>query len=165
MRRIIHLKNPLSIIFILLVSMAMSGCASVMLASGHMADSLNYARQHKGEGTRRPMAGSEAELMNMAVKSMQTVNFTVIREPHAVLAKATDIDHSYAFYFYPSQTSNQTDVEVLIASPWLTAEQMRKFQEQAFTTILVDVNKQIMEKGYNPNPAKPEPNRLKRRCS
>ncbi len=151
MRKIIHFKIPLIIILILLVSMAMSGCASVMGASGHMADSLNYARQHKGEGMRRPMAGSEAELMNMAVKSMQKANYTVIREPHAVLAKATNVDLSYAFYFYPSQTSNQTDVEVLIASPWLTAEQMRKFQEQAFTTSLVDVNKKILEKGYDPN--------------
>ena len=151
MRRIIHFKIPLSIIFILLVSMAMSGCASVMGASGHMADSLNYARQHKGEGMRRPMAGSEAELMNLAVKSMQKANYTVIREPHAVLAKATNVDLSYAFYFYPSQTNNQTEVEVLIASPWLTAEQMRKFQEQAFATSLVDVNKKILEKGYDPN--------------
>lgn len=151
MRRIIHFKDPLSIISILLVSMAITGCASVMGASGHMADSLNYVRQHKGEGLRRPMAGSEAELQNMAVRSMEKGNYTVIREPHAVLAKATNVDLSYAFYFYPSQTNNKTEVEVLVVSPWFTAEQMRKYQEQAFTITLVDVNKKIMEEGYNPN--------------
>ncbi|HUV49574.1 MAG TPA: caspase family protein [Anaerolineae bacterium] len=140
----------ISVIF--LVGMMMSGCASMMGASGHMANSLNYVRQHKGEGLRRPMAGSEAELMDMAVKSMEKANYTIIREPHAVLAKykaGTDI--SYAFYFYPSQMNNQTYVEVLIASPWLTAKQMRKFQEQAFTIILVDINKKLLEKGYDPN--------------
>lgn len=151
MRRVIHGKVPLSVIFILVVSTAMTGCVSMMGPSGHMTDSLNYVRRHKGEGLRRPMAGSEAELMNMAVKSMQKANYTVIREPHAVLAKATDVDLSYAFYFYPSQTNNQTDVEVLVVSPWFTAEQMRKFQEQAFTTSLVDVNKKILEKEYDPN--------------
>lgn len=151
MKKIIHYKGPLGIIVILLASMAMAGCAGVMGKSGHMADSLNYARQHRGEGLRRPMAGSEAELMNLAVKSMQKANYTVIREPHAVLAKATNVDLSYAFYFYPSATSNQTEVEVLVVSPWFTADQMRKYQEQAFTTSLVDVNKQLLEKGYNPN--------------
>jgi len=141
----------ISVIFILLIGMTMSGCASMMGASGHMANSLNYVRQHKGEGLRRPMAGSEAELTDMAVKSMREASFTVVREPHAVLAESRDVDMSYAFYFYPSQTNNQTEVEVLIASPWLTAEQMRGFQEQAFTINLVDINKKLLEKGYDPN--------------
>ncbi|MBI5211837.1 MAG: caspase family protein [Nitrospirae bacterium] len=83
---------------------------------------------------------------------MEEANYTVIREPHAVLARyqgGTDI--SYAFYFYPSQTDGQTEVEVLIASPWLTTEQMRKFQEQVFTASLVDINRKLLEKGYDPN--------------
>jgi hypothetical protein len=116
-----------------------------------MADSLNYVRQHKGEGLRRAMTGREAELMDTAAKSMERANYTILREPHAVLAKATNVDLSYAFYFYPSQTNNQTDVEVLVVSPWFTAEQMRKLQEKAFSINLFDINKKVLEKGYDPN--------------
>ncbi|MCX5841581.1 MAG: hypothetical protein NTY16_09055, partial [Deltaproteobacteria bacterium] len=138
------------ILSVLLIAMA--GCA-VMGPSGHMAGSLNYVRQHKGEGLRRAMAGSEAELMDAAVKSMGEAGYAVVREPHAVLARYTGTDISYAFYFYPSQTSNQTEVEVLIASPWLTATQMRAFQEQTFssTFFLAILNMKLLEKGYDPN--------------
>ena len=131
---------------------APTGCA-VMGPSAHMADSLNYVRQHKGEGLRRPMAGSEAELMDMAVKSMEKANYTIIREPHAVLARYPSTDLSYAFYFYPSQTNNQTEVEVLIASPWLTAEYMLGLQKQTFSTtfFLAVINMKLLEKGYDPN--------------
>ena len=133
--------------------MAMTGCASMMGASGHMANSLNYVRQHKGEGLRRTMAGNEAELMDAAVKSMGEAGYTVTREPHAILASYSGTDISFAFYFYPSQTSNQTEVEVLIASPWLTATQMRAFQEQTFssTFFLAILNMKLLEKGYDPN--------------
>lgn len=143
----------ISVIFILLIGMTMSGCASMMGASGHMANSLNYVRQHKGEGLRRAMLGSEAELTDAAVKSMREAGYSVVREPHAVLARYPSTDISYAFYFYPSQTNNQTEVEVLIASPWLSAGQMRGFQEQTFSTtfFLADINMKLLEKGYNPN--------------
>jgi hypothetical protein len=125
----------------------------MMGASGHMAGSTNYVRQHKGEGLRRAMLGSEAELMDVAVKSMEEAGYAVVRELHAVLAKARDVDVSYAFYFYPSQTNNQTEVEVLLASPWLTSGQMRAFQEQTFSTtfFLAILNMKLLEKGYDPN--------------
>jgi len=123
-----------------------------------MADSMNYVRQHKGEGPRRAMLGSEAELMDMAVKFMGEGGYAVVREPHAVLAKAVNTravtyDLSYAFYFYPSQTNNQTEVEVLMASPSYTAEQIRKFQEDLFSTVffLAVINMNLLEKGYDPN--------------
>ncbi|MDO9527660.1 MAG: caspase family protein [Syntrophales bacterium] len=143
----------ISVIFILLIGMTMSGCASMMGESGHMANSLDYVRQHKGEGLRRAMLASEAELMDAAVKSMREAGYAVVREPHAVLARYPSTDISYAFYFYPSQTNNQTEVEVLIASPWLTAEQMRGFQEQTFssTFFLAVINMKLLEKGYDPN--------------
>lgn len=137
MKRLSQSISLIGVILILLVGMAMTGC-TVMGPSGHMANSLNYVRQHKGEGLRRAMAGSEVELMDAAVKIMEKAAiYTIAREPHAVLAEATKVDLSYAFYFYPSQTNSQTEVEVLIASPWLRAEQMRSFQEQAFSTFFV----------------------------
>ena len=143
----------ISVIFLLLTGMMMSGCASMMGSSGHMANSLNYVRQHKGEGLRRAMLGSEAELMDAPVKSMREAGYAVVREPHAVFARYPSTDISYAFYFYPSQTNNQTEVEVLIASPWLTAAQMRGFQEQTFSTtfFLAVINMKLLEKGYDPN--------------
>jgi hypothetical protein len=142
----------ISTFLLLLVGLAMTGCA-VMGPSGHMAGSMDYARQHKGQGLRRAMLGSEAELMETAVKSMEEAGYGVVREPHAVLAKAPSVDVSYAFYFYPSQTNNQTEVEVLIASPWLTDAQMREFQEQTFssTFFLAVINMKLLEKGYDPN--------------
>ncbi|MBU4259279.1 MAG: caspase family protein [Desulfobacteraceae bacterium] len=127
--------------------------AIVMGPSAHMADSLNYVRQHKGEGLRRVLLGSEAELMDVASKAFPTKSFTIVREPHAVLAKARDVDLSYAFYFYPSQTNNQTEVEVLLASPSHTAEQIREYQEQTLTGAfyLTVINMKLLEKGYDPN--------------
>jgi len=121
-----------------------------------MVNSLDYVRLHKGEGTRHAVAGSETELMDIAVKNME-IYYTIVREPHAVFAKyaetTTDVtvDMSYAFYFYPSQTNSQTEVEVLLASPWLTAEQIRNIQEQTFSTILFNINAKLLEKGYDPN--------------
>jgi len=108
-----------SVLFILMMSMAMSGCA----------DTMNYVRHHKGEGSRRVLQGSEAEFMDAVAKRMTAANFYIVREPHAVLANESNTNLSYAFYFYPSKTNNQTEVEVLMASSWLTAEQLRREQE------------------------------------
>ncbi len=148
-----NLISLISVILILLVGMTMTGCASMMGESGHMADTLNYVRQHKGEGLRRALLGSEAELMDAAVKSVEEAGYTVVREPHAVLAKYPGLDLSYAFYFYPSQTNNQTEVEVIITSTGFTAEQIRAFQEQTFSTtfFLAFINMKLLEKGYDPN--------------
>jgi len=139
--------------------MVMTGCATMMGASPQMVNSLDYVRQHKGEGPRHALLGSETELMDMAVKSMEDAGYAVVREPHSVFAKYIEtttevtLDMSYAFYFYPSQTNNQTEVEVLIASPWLSAEQIRGFQKQALssTFYLAVINMKLQEKGYDPN--------------
>lgn len=87
-------------------------------------DSMNYVRQHKGEGLRRSLLGSEAELMDVVVKpfSSSSSGFTVAREPHAVLVKLNSSELSYAFYFYPSQTNGQTEVEILIYNSSLGSE-------------------------------------------
>lgn len=136
----------ISVIFILLVGMTMGDCASAK------APSENYVRQHKGEGMRRTMDGSEAELMDMVAKEFGSTGlYTIVREPHAILAIAVSVDLSYAFYFYPSQTNGQTDVEVLIASKFATSEDLRKYQEQAFATTLVDLNREVLKKEYDPN--------------
>lgn len=86
-------------------------------------DSMNYVRQHKGEGLRRPLLGSEAELMDVAAKPFAASSgFTIVREPHAVLAKMNGYESSHAFYFYPSQTNGQTEVELLIYNSSLGPE-------------------------------------------
>lgn len=87
-------------------------------------DSMNYVRQHQGEGLRRSLLGSEAELMDAAAKpfAATTSGFTLVREPHAVLAKMNAFEISYAFYFYPSQTEGQTEVEILIFTSSLGSE-------------------------------------------
>ncbi len=147
----------ISVIFILLVGMAMTGCEAAALRQEikdkEAVDTLSYVRQHKGEGPRRTMAGSEAELMDMAVKSMVNAGYIIVREPHAVFAKGTKANMSCAFYFYPSQTNNQTEVEVLIASPWVSAEQIQVVQKHVLsdTFYLADINMKLLEKGYDPN--------------
>jgi len=135
------------VIFIMLVGMVMSGCA----ASPQMADSMNYVRQHKGEGTRHSLLGSEAELMDEAAKA--ATGSIIVREPHAVLVKANAVELSYAFYFYPSRTNGQTDVEVLIASKWFKPELCRQFEKDAFKDYfpLSYINTRLLEEGYDPN--------------
>lgn len=140
------------VLLIMLTGMAMPGCVEIMDPSKHMADSMNYVRQHKGEGTRRALLGTEAELMDTVVKALEK-EYTIVREPHAVLAKSTQGNVSYAFYFYPSQTNGQTEVEVLIASNWLDAASLLAFQKSAVPDFLplVYLNTKLLEEGYDPN--------------
>lgn len=130
--------EAISKVLLLGAALWLSGCAGLMGPSGHMAGSLDYVRAHKGEGLRRSLAGGEVELMDRAASNMEKSGaYSVSREPHAVLAKATNVDLSYAFYFYPSPADGQTEVEVLIASPWLKAADMTNFQGQAFSTFFL----------------------------
>lgn len=147
-----HVVSLPGVIFIMLVGIAMSGCVSMMAPSKHMADSINYVRQHKGEGSRRALLGSETELMDSVVKLFEK-DYTIFREPHAVLGKSTEGNVSYAFYFYPSQTNGQTEVEVLIASNWLDVESIRTFQKNAIPDFLplAYINTRLLEDGYDPN--------------
>ena len=140
-------------VFILVVAVAMSGCVSMMAPSGHMSDSLSYVRQHKGEGARSSLLGNEAELMDSAAKFFDEGGFTVIREPHAVLGKATAVELSYAFYFYPSATNGQTEVEVVIASPWFKDPDIQKFQRDALSGFfpISYINTRLLDKSYDPN--------------
>jgi len=141
------------VIVVIFASMAMSGCVSMMAPSQHMKDSMSYVRQHKGEGPRQSLLGSEAELIDSAVNFLSEGSYTIIREPHAVLAKASTVELSYAFYFYPSQTKNQTEVEVLMASPWLGPEHQQKFQKGHFIGAFPFsyINTRLLEEGYDPN--------------
>jgi hypothetical protein len=137
-------------VIILLVAVAMSGCVGMMAPSQHMNDSLTYVRLHKGEGTRSSLLGSEAELMDSAAKFFDEGGFTVIREPHAVLGKATAVELSYAFYFYPSATNGQTEVEIVIASPWFKDPDIQKFQKDALSGFfpISYINTRLLDKGY-----------------
>ncbi len=153
-----HTMSLSGAILITFISMAMSGCLAMMAPSPHIGNSLNYVRQHKGEGTRRALLGNEAELMGQAAKSLEEARFTVIREPHAILGKIAfgDLDddlQSYAFYFYPSQANGHTDVEALTASRWLKDQQQQEQQKQALPHFfpLAYIHTRLQEDGYDPN--------------
>ncbi|MCX5721632.1 MAG: tetratricopeptide repeat protein [Nitrospirae bacterium] len=153
-----HLISLTGTILIMLAGMATSGCLSMMAPSPHIGNSLNYVRQHKGEGTRRALLGNETELMGQAAKSLEEASFTVIREPHAILGKIAfgDLDddlQSYAFYFYPSQANGHTDVEALTASRWLKDQQQQEQQKQALPHFfpLAYIHTRLQEDGYDPN--------------
>lgn len=143
-----RLASSTGIILAMLLSLTMAGC--MVLPNPPMNDSMSYVRQHKGEGMRRPLMGSETDLMGEVVKQFEGV-YTVEREPQALFVKATSVDLSYAYYFYPSAKSGHTDVEVLIASPWLKPEALQKFQSDAFQTIPGYINARLLEDGYDPN--------------
>jgi len=91
------MKNiRLQYILIPAMLIVLTGCSSFPVVSPHMADSQNYVRQHKGEGLRRSLPGSEAELMDTVVKNLEMNRdgtgdyytiYTIVREPHMVLAK------------------------------------------------------------------------------
>lgn len=157
-------RSFVSVLFILLAGVAMLGSSAgpVMGAttdlskyykSPQMADAMNYVRQHKGEGPRRALLGSETELMDMLVKAFTEANlYTVTREPHAVFATTTS-SLAFAFYFYPTQTVKQTEVETLLACPSFDAEQIRQFQTSSFQDyfFLNYINLRLLEKEYDPN--------------
>lgn len=147
-----HFISLAGVTMIALAGMAMSGCVEMMAPSTHMSDSMGYVRQHKGEGARRALLGNEAELMDSLVKVLGT-SYTIIREPHAVLANFREVKGTFAFYFYPSLTAGQTDVEVLFASIWLSAAQLQSFQKSAFSDYfpLAYINTRLLEEGYDPN--------------
>ncbi len=148
--------NYISLIFIMLLGLTISGCVSMMASSPQMADSMNYVRQHKGEGARRSLLGSEAELMGSLEKLLrEAAIYTVVREPHAVFATANSglAQLSYAFYFYPSQENGKTEVEVLMAAPIMKVETLRQWEKDAFETHfpLTYINTRLLEEGYDPN--------------
>jgi tetratricopeptide (TPR) repeat protein len=83
--------------------------------------SMSYVREHKGEGTRRTVLGSEAELMDIVVAAYSGTYYTIVREPHAVLVVMKSGETFlgiHAYYFHPSQTNDQTEVEVLIPNQY-----------------------------------------------
>ena len=142
--------NYISLIFIMLLGLTISGCVSMMASSPQMADSMNYVRQHKGEGARRSLLGSEAELMGSLEKLLrEAAIYTVVREPHAVFATANSglAQLSYAFYFYPSQENGKTEVEVLMAAPIMKVETLRQWEKDAFETHfpLTYINTRLLE--------------------
>lgn len=150
-----NIVSVTGIALIVLIAITMSGCVSMMAQSPQMADSMNYVRQHKGEGARRSLLGSEAELMDSVEKIMREAAFTVVREPHAVFIKANSglAQLSYAFYFYPSQANGQTEVEVLMAAPIMKVESLRQWEKDAFEAYfpLAYINTRLLEEGYDPN--------------
>ncbi len=136
----------------LLAALATPGCVSMMAPSPQMADSQAYVRQHKGEGARRVLLGSEAELMEAIVKAMEK-DYTISREPHAVFAKSTIVELSYAFYFTPSQAGDRTEIEVVMASNWLQASFVEKSQRE-FLPDLLPVpyySTRLLEPDFDPN--------------
>lgn len=158
MGMITRVTGVLSILF---ACMVMSGCLAMMYKSPQMADALGYVRAHKGEGSRRVLAGSETELMNNVVKAFGTTTYRVIREAHAVYASVENDNGTllaYAFYFYPSQVNDQTEVEILIASKWYEAKDIPTHQQNAFPMVIDqgrEIERKLTENGYDPNIKEP----------
>lgn len=92
------------VIVLVLVGLGLTGCAAI--------DPVSSLRWQQGNGSRVAMLGSEAELMDDVVKHLEPIGYVTTREPHVVLATFRN-NLSYGFYFYPSQLSNHTDVEVV----------------------------------------------------
>lgn len=145
------------IVLISFVCTMMSGCLAMMHKSPQMADGISYVRIHKGEGSRRVLAGSEAELMDNVVKSLSGSSYSIIREPHAVLASFNTSQGmllAYAFYFYPTQTSDLTEVEIIVASPWFLEKDLPEHQQKSFPMVvdqLREIDRKLKETGYDPN--------------
>lgn len=129
---------------LMLAGVLISGCASM--------DSMSYVREHKGEGTRHSVQGNEAELMDLAAKSIEA-DYYIVKEPHALFGKAKNVELSYAFYFDPSPDKNQTDVEVLVASHWFDPKTRRYFEQESFLIGFTAgyLNMRLQEEGFDPN--------------
>jgi len=121
--------------FIVLSAIAFSGGAEA--AKSSKADTMNYVRQHKSEGLRVVMLGSEEELMKSAASRMVAENYGITQEPHAIFGNWTNVDESaYALYFYQTSDINQTEVEVLWEPAYdflRTTELTRMYQLMAFS--------------------------------
>ena len=128
----------IGLIAIVLAGTAISGCVEMFHKSPQMSDPINYVREHKGEGPRRVVEGSEDE----AVKFGTTVfpGYEINRAPHAIYASTRNaasnkVHLTYAIYFYPTQNASQTEVEVLIASPLFDSEYIRTSQNTMLDSI------------------------------
>lgn len=149
---------------LILAGMALAGCVAQIAPSHHMADAKHYVREHRGEGLRRSVLGSEAELMSAVIQIAEQRQpdsglypITILREPHAVFLHQQFLEYkftcSFAFYFDPSQKSGHTDVELLYAclvldDKKLLAEQHREFLEFLAIPYL---EARLLEAGYDPN--------------
>jgi hypothetical protein len=131
-----------------LLGLLLSACA----VSPQMSDSLAFVREHKGQGARQSLLGSEPELMDEALAGLEGQPFIVTREPHALFAKATTVNMTYAYHFEPSQKPGHTDVEILLASPWLTPQQVNKFQSDQFWLFSISLTKtRLLDTAWDPN--------------
>lgn len=146
-------SNPLyDRLLILLLGFLLTGCVGMMAPSQHMNDSMGYVRQHKGEGARQALLGSETELMEEVMASLEGQSFIVTREPHAIFSKATTVEMSTAYYFYPSQKPGHTDVEIILASPWLKPEVGKKLQSDQFSSFAISLIKtRLLDPTWDPN--------------
>lgn len=131
--------------------LAMPGC--VTAPSPQMKDSMGWVHQHKGEGARRTLVGTEEQLMEEAA-SILDLSYTVTREPHALFADYSEKKQllSFAFYFHPSD-SGRTEVEALVASKWYTAESAQAGHKRAIADFfpLANLNTRLLEPDFDPN--------------
>lgn len=127
---------------LLLLSMA-AGCASPA-----MMNSEQYARQHRGEGTRRVLAATPKELREGLRQGWEQSNgevYVAEEDDEHMLAKAKSVNFTYAVYFRPGPAAGQTEVEMLMASRWLKASLLREHEAK----LLDHMEKGIEEKRRN----------------
>ena len=127
----------------LLLALAVAGCVGMMQANPGMRGSRGYARSHKGEGTKRVLPGSKKDIRDALVEGWsKDEHMSVSEEGDALFATTSQVDFTYAVYFNPGAGPGKTEVEILMASPWLKPEALREHE----TKLLDSLAKGLAEK-------------------
>ena len=128
---------------------ALSGCAETLVNSSQPGKSMRnapqYVRAHRGEGTRRTMRAPYAQVYEFFAASLEkTGHYTVSREENQIIAFYTNVeqlDFAVAMYFYRGPTEDQTEVEVLVASPWSTPQKARESEATILNNVAAELAK------------------------
>ena len=128
----------------------LSGCA-VVQPNGAMHGSAAYARAHRGEGTRRVLKAPQ-RLVRDGLKEgwEQAESLQTEEEPDALFAHSTKVDFTYAAYFYPPKSPVETDVEILIASPWLKPADIKAHEAKMLDKLAEGIAGKTPKGGYKP---------------
>jgi len=110
----------------LLCATVLSGCQWAS-PSPQMARSLDYVQTHRGTGTKQTFPMSLPATRTGFSYALKAIGPLRIMED-AILAESTDANLAIGAFFRPIQP-DQTEVEILAASPYLRAEQLRDIEK------------------------------------
>lgn len=122
----------------LLGALALSGCLALLGDSPHMLRPMEYVKTHKGQGTKHTIPAPYQLSYEAVLDALKKASLNITTAEGAAFGESTQVELAYGVYFYPSQTADKTDVEVLLASPWLNAQQIRDFEK----TFIAGVSEQ-----------------------